>query len=290
MSKTSVRSLASVGIAVVLGAGLALSGGQHGWTIAGIPGFALAVAFAFLVQWIAFVPAAIARTDRYFDATGSLTYIVVTVALLVASPGLDARGALLGGMVILWALRLGTFLLVRNVRAGGDERFSEIRGNALRFFSVWTIQGIWVSLTAAAAWIVICSAEPAPVTWLSIVGVAVWVIGFVIEAVADEQKRRFRGDPANAGRFIHSGLWSVVRHPNYLGEITLWVGVLLVAAPALHGWQWVALLSPLFVILLLTRVSGIPLLEAKAQRTWGDDREYRAYVARTPALLPGLRG
>lgn len=274
---------------VLLGAALALAGSQHGLSIGGVPAFALAIAIAFVVQWIAYIPAAIAQTDRFFDATGSITYISVTVALLALSPERDARSLILGALVIFWAARLGSFLLVRNLRTGGDDRFEKIRVAPLRFLSVWTIQGLWVSLTAAAAWIAISSAESAPLGWSAWVGVAVWLIGFAIEVTADLQKSRFKKNPANSGKFISTGLWSVVRHPNYLGEILLWIGVLIVAAPVLQGWQWVALLSPLFVIVLLTRVSGIPLLEAKAERTWGEDPEYREYRAKTPALIPGLR-
>ncbi len=113
----------------------------------------------------------------------------------------------------------------------------------------------------------------------------VWLVGFGIEVAADDQKRAFRADPANRGRFITTGLWAWSRHPNYFGEITLWVGVALVALPALSGWQHLTLVSPLFVGLLLTRVSGVPLLEARGQATWGDDPEYRDYVARTPVLV-----
>lgn len=283
---TSILIIAAV---VIVGAALALAGSQHGWSVAGLPAFALAVAIAFAVQWIAYVPAALAQTDRFFDATGSITYISVTATLLMLSPQLDARSIILGALVIVWAARLGSFLLVRNLRSGGDDRFAEIRVAPLRFLSVWTIQGLWVSLTAAAAWIAISSSESAPLDWSAWLGLGVWAIGFATEVTADLQKSHFKANPANRGAFIRTGLWSVVRHPNYLGEILLWVGVLVVAAPMLRGWQWVALLSPLFVILLLTRVSGIPLLEAKAERTWGDNPDYRAYRANTPSLIPGLR-
>ncbi|KIP51657.1 DUF1295 domain-containing protein [Leucobacter komagatae] len=289
MTQKRSTSILIIAGAALLGAALALAGSQHGLSVGGIPAFALAIAIAFVVQWVAYIPAAIAQTDRFFDATGSITYISVTVALLALSPERDARSLILGALVIFWAARLGSFLLVRNLRTGGDDRFAAIRVAPLRFLSVWTIQGLWVSLTAAAAWIAISSAESAPLGWSAWVGVAVWLIGFAIEVTADLQKSRFKKNPANSGKFISTGLWSVVRHPNYLGEILLWIGVLIVAAPVLQGWQWVALLSPLFVIVLLTRVSGIPLLEAKAERTWGEDPEYREYRAKTPALIPGLR-
>ncbi len=295
MSQANSRSLILTVAAIVLGGLLALAGSNNSWTIGGgadgggFPGFALAVIVAFAVQWIAYIPAAIAQTDRYFDLTGSLTYISVTILLLASSPGLDPRSVILTALVVIWAARLGSFLFARNRRSGTDDRFDEIKTSKLRFLSVWTVQGLWVSLTAAAAWIAITSANDAPLGWTTWAGLAIWLFGFAFEVVADNQKRLFKADQANAGKFIQTGLWSVSRHPNYFGEIVLWIGVLVIAAPAFQGWQWVALLSPAFVIVLLTRVSGIPLLEAKAERKWGDDPAYLAYRARTPRLVPRIR-
>lgn len=112
--------------------------------------------------------------------------------------------------------------------------------------------------------------------------------GFAVEVVSERQKRRFRQDPANAERFITTGLWAWSRHPNYVGEIVLWVGIALIAIPALSGWQFITLISPLFVYLLLTRISGIPPLESRALKRWGKDPVFRAYMARTPVLFPRL--
>jgi steroid 5-alpha reductase family enzyme len=104
--------------------------------------------------------------------------------------------------------------------------------------------------------------------------------------VADRQKRRFRADPNNRERFIQSGLWAWSRHPNYVGEITLWVGIAFIALPVLAGWQYVTLVSPVFVYVLLTRISGVPLLEDRSEKKWGGNPEYRAYRDRTPVLFP----
>jgi steroid 5-alpha reductase family enzyme len=287
--QSALFSITVVLITVVLGALLALAGSQDGWRVSGpssIAGFALAVILAYVVQWIVYIHAAAKQTDRYFDATGAFTYIAVTTLLLVLSPGLDLRSLILGAVVIIWAARLGSFLFARNRRSGRDDRFDEIKKSKLRFLSVWTLQGLWVSLTAAAAWIAISSENQAPTDWTTWLGLVIWVVGFGIEVTADMQKNRFKADPSNQGAFIQTGLWSISRHPNYFGEILLWIGVLVIAAPVLQGWQLVALLSPVFVTLLLTRVSGIPLLEEKAQLKWGDDPEYQAYRARTSVLLP----
>ena len=153
---------------------------------------------------------------------------------------------------------------------------------------MWTIQGLWVTFTAAAALAAITTSNRKELDIFTIIGFLVWVFGFVIEVVADTQKSRFNADPGNKGKFIQTGLWSRSRHPNYFGEITLWIGIAIIAAPVLQGWQWVAMISPLFVTLLLTRVSGIPLLEKKADTKWGGQAEYETYKKNTPVLIPEL--
>ena len=121
---------------------------------------------------------------------------------------------------------------------------------------------------------------------LDALGLTLWVLGLSIEVIADHQKTQFRADPRNDGRFITTGLWSWSRHPNYFGEILLWTGLCLAASASLSGGQWVSWASPALVTLLLTRVSGIPMLEERAEARWGDDPDYRAYVARTSVLVP----
>nr|WP_255422309.1 DUF1295 domain-containing protein [Tessaracoccus sp. MC1627] len=249
----------------------------------------MAVAAAFVIQWVVFIPSFAAQTERFFDLTGSLTYISITVAIVLLTPGVDARALLLAALVLVWAARLGTFLFRRVHRAGKDDRFDELKPSLIRFLNVWTLQGLWVTLTAAAAWVSITSATRVGLDWFALVGFVVWAVGFGIEIVADQQKGRFNADPARKGGFISTGLWARSRHPNYFGEIVLWTGVAIIALPTLQGWQWVALISPLFVALLLTKVSGIPLLERKADAKWGGQPDYEAYKAGTPVLLPKLR-
>ncbi len=181
-------------------------------------------------------------------------------------------------------------------RAGADSRFEAIKPSFVRFLTAWTVQGLWVSLTAAAALAAITSAEDGAgatgavaafgVDAFLVVGLLVWAAGFAIEATADAQKRRFRADPANKGRFISTGLWAWSRHPNYFGEIMLWVGVAIVALPALGGWQYATLVSPVFVYVLLTRISGVPMLERAADARWGGEPDYERHTAATPVLVP----
>jgi steroid 5-alpha reductase family enzyme len=288
VTETAKSRLAVVPIALALVAGLAWAGGRGGAEIGGVPLFTICAASAIVIQWLAFVPAYQLRTERFYDLTGSLTYIALTALGVGLGPEADGRAMLLAAMVLSWSARLGLFLFTRILAEGADRRFDGIRGSFVRFFVAWTLQGVWVCFTAGAALAAITGGHRAPLGVLDAIGFAIWAAGFAIEAVADQQKRRFKSRPENAGRFISSGLWARSRHPNYFGEIVLWIGVALVALPALEGWQLVTLASPAFVTFLITRVSGVPLLEQRADARWGDDPDYRAYKARTPALVPRL--
>ena len=192
-------------------------------------------------------------------------------------------------LVCAWALRLGTFLVVRIHHDGGrDSRFDGVRDNPPKFLLFWTIQGVWVWVTALPLWLVNgAGAGQPPMGWLSFLGVALWAVGFAVEATADWQKWQWKQDPGNKGKWIDTGLWSLSRHPNYCGEITMWGAFYVVAAGALRGWQLAAAAaSPLFVAFLLLKVSGVPLLRRAARKRWGGDAAYQAYVARTRLLLP----
>jgi steroid 5-alpha reductase family enzyme len=286
MKKADRNALVALPIVILIGLGLALAGGQGGAKVSGIPIFALAVGLAFLIQWLAFIPAYLRQTEKFFDLTGSLTYISVTIIAVLLSPEVDGRSILLLALVVIWAARLGTFLFRRIHKAGKDDRFDAIKPSFPRFLITWTLQGLWVSFTLAAALAAITTTTREDLGLFALIGFLIWVFGFAIEVVADAQKSRFRADPANKGRFIQTGLWARSRHPNYFGEIVLWIGVAVIALPVLRGWQWVTLISPVFVALLLTRVSGIPMLEKKADEKWGGQEDYEAYKARTPVLIP----
>ncbi len=288
MKKSDRNAYFTFPVLVLIGLLVALAGSQGGTTLAGLPVFSLVVGLAYLIQWLVFLPSFSLQTEKFFDLTGSITYISVIVFAVISSPGVDARSILLAVLVVVWAARLGTFLFRRIKKAGKDDRFDELKPSFIRFLNVWTIQGLWITFTAAAALVAITSTRRVAFDLWAIFGLLVWAAGFAIEAIADAQKSRFNADPQNKGKFIQTGLWARSRHPNYFGEITLWVGVALIAVPALQGWQWVAMISPVFVTLLLTRVSGIPLLEKKADQKWGGQPEYEEYKKKTPVLVPRL--
>jgi len=286
MEKSDRNALIAFPAVVLVGAGVALAGSDGSAAAGSLPVFAICVAVAFAINWLAFIPAYLLQTERFFDITGSVTYVSTTILAVVLAGGADARSILLLVLVVLWAARLGTFLFTRIHKSGKDARFDDLKPSFPRFLNVWTLQGLWVTFTLAAALAAITSTVKVDLGVPALIGGVVWLFGFLFEVIADVQKRRFRADPANKDRFIASGLWSWSRHPNYFGEIVLWVGVAVIAAPVLRGWQWVTLISPVFVTLLLTRVSGIPMLERRADEKWGGEDAYERYKSRTSVLIP----
>jgi steroid 5-alpha reductase family enzyme len=286
MTEQTRRSVIGISASIVIGALVILAGSDGSTKVGSLPVFAVCGLLAYVINWVVFVPSNRARTEQYYDLTGSITYLTITAVAVLLSDDLDARALIVAALVWVWALRLGSFLFRRVRRDGRDGRFDEIKTNPLRFFMTWTIQGLWVLLTAACALAIITGSDRQSIGWVAIVGMLIWVAGFAIEVVADQQKSAFKKDPANEGRFISSGLWAWSRHPNYFGEITLWTGIAIIALPVLSGWRWVTLISPIFVFLLITRVSGIPMLEARAAKRWGDEKEFQAYTENTPVLVP----
>lgn len=286
MSPETKRSVIAIVIVLLIAAGLAFAGSQGGVSVNGFPLFALCVALAFIIQWLAFIPAYIFRTEKFYDLTGGITYLTVITVALLLSTNMDNRSLLLTGIIAVWAIRLASFLFMRIRAAGEDRRFREIKQSFARFLLTWTLQGLWVAFSLAAALAAITSTMRKELDAFAVIGFLVWLFGFAFEVIADSQKSAFNANAANKGKFINTGLWSWSRHPNYFGEIVLWIGVTIIALPILQGWQWATLISPIFIILLLTRISGVPLLEKRADEKWGGQPDYEAYKAGTSVLVP----
>lgn len=275
--------------AALLALALARVAGEAGGHVAGMPLPVLVVAIAFAMQWIAFVPAAAARTEHFFDLWGSMTYLVCMAVVTTAAEHLHARDLLLATLVSIWALRLGTFLFARVRKDGRDIRFDDIKRSAPRFFVAWSLQGLWVSLTLLAVVTSISASESPALGLTDLAGVALWATGFAIESIADHQKRAFRKkryrSVSTQHGFITTGLWAWSRHPNYFGEVLLWLGLSIIATATFSGWAWIGLVSPIFVFALLRFGSGVPLLEERADDRFGHIPAYQAYKRRTPIFF-----
>ena len=263
---TNKHSIFSIFVSLIVALLIVLAGSSSGVDASGVRLFAICGLIAFAVQWICFIPSWFLHSERFFDLVGSATYLTVAVVSLLAIPKIDTRSVLLGLMICLWGLRLGTFLFARVQAVGHDARFNLIKHKFAWFLMTWTVQGLWVLITSSAALAAITSSKRSDFGIIGIIGIILWLTGFVIEIVADEQKRKFKLDPSKQNSFITDGLWGWSQHPNYFGEIVLWIGVSLVALPGLSSWQYFTLISPIFVFILLTRISGLPMLNSAARK------------------------
>jgi steroid 5-alpha reductase family enzyme len=255
------------------------------------PAMLVLAAFAFGIQWLAFIPAYLLQTEKFYDLVGSTSFIALLSMCLLRLEALSWYQLVLAAMVGIWAIRLGAFLFMRVTKDGADKRFDHIKPDPWVFFTSWTVQGLWVFLTSAAVTTALLSINYVELNStmnrvLLAFGALLWLGGFIFEVIADTQKRKFKQQANKATPFITSGLWKYSRHPNYFGEIMLWFGAALFAMPALGAWQYVVLISPFFVTFLLVYISGIPILEKNADKRFGELQAYQRYKANTSLLVP----
>ena len=242
----------------------------------------------FAIQIIVFIPSFIFRTEHYYDLTGGITYISTMVIALVLKnnyQSIDLISLLLGSMVIIWATRLSLFLFLRVKKSGEDIRFKKIKHSFSWFLMTFMLQGLWVFMCVFPALIVLSSFNSGLNNY-AIVGSAIWLFGFIFEIVADYQKSYF--NKFNKGKFISSGLWSMSRHPNYFGEFMLWLGITITSIGYIDNYKYIVFLTPIFVYLLLTRVSGVNLLEEIGDKRWSNNKDYKDYKENTPIFFPKI--
>ena len=293
-SRKDASVTALVVISALLIVGLIVSAvGSNSVRLHGYTAVFYCAAIAIGFQWLAWLPASLSKTERFYDITGGLTYLAVICFSLWAGSQSEypsPRELIISLLVAIWALRLSCFLFLRIHRTGKDGRFDDLKTSPVRFLVPWTLQGLWVFLTMNVVIVINSQAGPAPPlgVWDGI-GLIVWILGFGIEVIADYQKMTFNAEPENQGKWIDKGLWSLSRHPNYLGEILLWIGIACFGIACFTGLERLAWISPLFVYLLLTKVSGVPLLDKRSLAKWENNSEYLQYRANTPVLFPRLR-
>ncbi|MBH33595.1 MAG: hypothetical protein CMB75_04275 [Euryarchaeota archaeon] len=292
-SNDMLRGLIVVTSVVIITSLVASAIGINSVDIGGFSAVILCAIIALGIQWSAWVPASIGQTERFFDLTGGATYLAIVGFSLWAGSQSEPPGTrewIVSALVVIWAFRLSAFLFLRIHRTGKDGRFDRLKTSPIRFIIPWTLQGLWVFITMSVVIVINSQSGSAPdfSIWDGI-GLMLWILGFVIEVVADGQKTVFNSNSENQGGWINEGLWAHVRHPNYLGEILLWTGIAFFGVSCFDGLEMVAWISPVFVFLLLTKISGIPILDERATEKWGNDPDYQQYRAATPALVPRLR-
>ena len=250
-----------------------------------------AVLLAYVIHWIAYIPAYVFQTEKFYDLTGSVTYLSVVWFVFLStyqSISLNFGNLILVLLISIWTIRLGLFLFMRIHKAGEDKRFRTIKTSASQFFMTFTLSGLWVTLCSMCALVAISSPEGLVMNALTYVGIILFIIGFGIEIVADNQKTAFRSIEANKDSFITSGLWSKSRHPNYFGEVLLWFAIAVISFSSLEGLQLITLISPVFTYILLVYVSGVRMLEDMNDKKWADNAQYKSYKKNTPMLFPKL--
>ena len=248
--------------------------------------FLLCTIIIFILQWIVFIPSYLLSTEHFFDLTGSITFITVSILAFLMNDFKNLRQWIVLILILIWALRLGSFLFLRIRKAGEDSRFTTIKKDFSVFFLTWNLQGLWVLFTLFGALTILTSNNNSNFGILDIIGVLIWIIGFVIEVVSDRQKSEFKNNKSNAGQFIQSGLWKYSRHPNYFGEILIWTGMAVIGVTIYSGLGWLGLISPFFVFVILNYISGVRLLEKQANERWGSNNAYQSYKQKTPVLFP----
>ena len=244
--------------------------------------------YVLVIHWLAFIPALIFKTEKFYDLTGSICYAFSAIYVYLQSYGMFLSLSFFISLAILiWTLRLGSFLLKRVMDAGEDKRFRTIKTNPTQFFMTFNLSALWVVICSLCALTAVSNGvlEVKPIFYM---GLLVFIIGFLIEVIADNQKTAFRAVPENANSFITTGLWSVSRHPNYFGEVTLWLGIAMMSLPYLEGVQYWTLISPIFSFVLIYFVSGVRMLESRANVKWGENKEYLDYVKKTPIFFPKI--
>ena len=239
----------------------------------------------FCIQWVSFIPAFIFQTEKFYDLTGSITYLTAVFYTLYVTGSNNLSDLIIVACVAVWAIRLGSFLFMRIHKAGEDRRFRTIKPNFTRFLMTWTLQGMWVSMCLLCVLTALSSYSGVIMNSIFFIGLIIFILGLSIEIIADYQKTVFRRNIENKDKFITTGLWSLSRHPNYFGEILLWTGVAVMSISSLQGLQYITLISPIFVYILLVYISGIRMLEDQARKKWGHLDSFKEYLKNTPRLF-----
>ncbi|NLX36075.1 MAG: DUF1295 domain-containing protein [Chloroflexi bacterium] len=244
------------------------------------------VALAIWVYMTAFfLVASLARRNDLADVAWGLGFVVVAVTAVLAAPGLTARQGAVLLATIIWAARLALHIWSRNRKQAEDFRYRKWREDwgdqylIKAYLNVFMLQGLFMLINSLPI-TVVNYADSGGWGITNWIGVLVWAGGLVFEAVGDHQLTVFRNDAANRGKIITTGLWRYTRHPNYFGEALLWWGIWLMTVGSAF-WPLGAI-GPAFITLMLTRVSGIPLLEKRSATKPG----WAEYAARTSVFIP----
>eukprot|EP01018_Ginkgo_biloba_P014963 Gb_36811 [translate_table: standard] len=245
------------------------------------------------------------RFDKLTDFAGGSNFVILALLTAILKGTWYFRQVILTLIVFMWGLRLALFLLFRGamfliveafgsinwrvsfkiLQWGEDRRFDKIRNDLKKLVIFWSLQAVWVWTVSLPVTVVNASSRSPSIQSLDIIGWSMWLAGFLIEAISDQQKLHFKKDSTKRGRWCNIGFWKWSRHPNYFGEILLWWGVFVASTPVLEGGEWLVIIGPIFLTALLLFLSGIPLLEYSADKRYGVFVEYTDYKRKTSPLF-----
>ena len=279
-------ALIGIFITLILAAAVTFLGGVGQALFFELPIFYWVSLAIFGLHFLIFIPSYLYQTEHYFDLTGSLSFLLSMALAVGLAESVTWQHILFAVPVCIWTIRLGTYLVLRIKKYGKDDRFDVMKTQFWWFLMTWCLSALWVLVSAAPALAAMNSLSAFTISWPHYLGFTVWACGFIIECLADYQKSRFKAQSKNTGKFIHTGLWAISRHPNYVGEVLLWVGIAVMAVPSLDPLQYPLLASPLLIYILLRYISGVTMLESKAEAKWGKQGDYLNYKKNTPIFWP----
>lgn len=244
---------------------------------------------SFALQMLFFAFASAQKTDKLTDLSYGLTFVVIAFLTWITNNSASFTHTLLFLMIAFWGIRLGGFLFIRILKTGKDKRFDGVRNNFLKFARFWFLQALSVPIILSPSVVMLSSKSVLPFGLFQILGLIIFLIGLIVETVSDWQKFVFKNNPKNKDKWIQSGIWKYSRHPNYFGEMTLWWGIFIYCLPYLSGWQYLSIIGPVFITILLLFVSGIPPLEKSYAQRYKGNKEYEKYKKSTRLLIPLLK-
>ncbi|PIQ73374.1 hypothetical protein COV58_02905 [Candidatus Roizmanbacteria bacterium CG11_big_fil_rev_8_21_14_0_20_36_8] len=244
---------------------------------------------SFAVQILFFVYAAIRQTDTVTDLSYGLTFIILAFTGLFSTKMFFIFQLIVFGMVLLWGIRIATYLFIRIKKMKRDKRFDGIREKFLSFAAFWFFQAITVWIVSLPATYLHMQKYDMSLNSIMIVGVLIWSAGMIIETVADMQKFNFKNNLNNSGKWIDTGIWKYARHPNYFGEMMCWWGIFIFSLPFQSGLSWLTVIGPISITYILLFATGIPTLEKKYNERYKDNADYQTYKNNTNLLVPWPR-
>lgn len=242
--------------------------------------------FIFVIQLIFFLYAYVRKTDKVTDLAYGLTFVALAWFLVIYYQITGLAGLALVGVVTIWGIRLAGYLFVRILSMGKDKRFDVMRQSFLRFGFFWLLQAVSIFVIMLPVIALLSAEDTQDFSLISGIGLMISLLGIVIEGIADVQKFRFKQKPDNKGKLIKSGFWKHSRHPNYFGEMLMWIGISMSVIPYLDGLSYLTLISPIYIVVLLRFVSGVPTIENRWEEKYGDDPEFQKYMQETNMIVP----